>query len=159
MKIQLEPPNQAEIVQLIDALDAYQKPLYPPESHHGIDVQALSQTHVLFAVARAPGGQAIGCSAVVLEANYGEIKRMYVSPTARGQGVGRLLLRFLEAQAQAQGCAQFKLETGCLQLPALALYARCGYVRCGPFGAYAKDATSVFMCKEIATSGLCNLLA
>ena len=51
MRIALEPANQPEVVALIDALDAYQIPLYPPESHHGIDLAALSQPHVLFAVA------------------------------------------------------------------------------------------------------------
>ena len=38
-----ESADQAEVRALIDALDAYQKPLYPPESHHGIDLAALSR--------------------------------------------------------------------------------------------------------------------
>ena len=52
VSIALESPDQPEVIALIDELDAYQKPLYPPESHHGIDLAALSRTNVLFAVAR-----------------------------------------------------------------------------------------------------------
>lgn len=41
MKTVLEHPNQPEILALIEQLDEYQKPLYPAESHHGIDISAL----------------------------------------------------------------------------------------------------------------------
>ncbi|MDW3682494.1 hypothetical protein RA280_12220 [Cupriavidus sp. CV2] len=45
MRIAFESPRQAEVIRLIDELDAYQKPLYPPESRHGIDIDALSRVH------------------------------------------------------------------------------------------------------------------
>lgn len=153
MRVSLESPDQPEVVRLIDELDAYQKPLYPAESHHGIDMHALLRPHVLFAVARTAGGHALGCGAIVLEAGYGEIKRMYVSPAARGQGVASQLLDLLESQARLRGCERFMLETGCLQPQALGLYARCGYERCGPFGTYVEDPNSVFMCKHVQAIG------
>ena len=40
LRIRIERPDQPDVRALIDALDAYQKPLYPPESHHGIDIDA-----------------------------------------------------------------------------------------------------------------------
>jgi putative acetyltransferase len=147
MRIALESPDQPEVLALIDALDAYQKPLYPAESHHGIDLAALRQPNVLFAVARDEAGRAVGCGAIVLEATYGEVKRMFVSPGQRGKGTARALLALLEAQAQARGCTAFMLETGYLQHEAIALYERCGYQRRGPFGDYAEDPNSVFMGK------------
>jgi putative acetyltransferase len=66
MRLALERPDQPEVLTLIDALDAYQQPLYPPPSHHGIDIAALLQPQVVFAVARDDAGAAIGCGAVVL---------------------------------------------------------------------------------------------
>ena len=150
MPISLEPPNQPEVLQLIDELDAFQKPLYPAESHHGIDLDALSQPHVLFAVARDAESRAVACGAIVVEDSCGEIKRMYTRPASRGRGLARELLGFLEAQARQRGCTQFVLETGYLQPEAIALYARCGYERCGPFGDYAEDPHSVFMRKNVA---------
>ncbi|MBL0089361.1 MAG: GNAT family N-acetyltransferase [Ideonella sp.] len=150
MTIRLEPADQPEVLALIDALDAYQKPLYPAESHHGIDVRALSQPEVLFAVVRDEAGAAMACGAVVLGAQWGEVKRMFVQPAWRGQGVSQRLLDFLQTEAIARECRQLMLETGILQPEALGLYERAGFVRRGPFGDYAEDPLSVFMQKDLA---------
>ncbi|MFS2162254.1 GNAT family N-acetyltransferase [Variovorax sp. Varisp62] len=147
MNIALERPNQPDVIQLIDDLDAYQKPLYPPESHHGIDIAALSATHVLFAVARDEAGMAIGCGALVVNPGYGELKRMYVRQQNRGQGVAAKMLSFLEGEAAARNCTLFRLETGVSQPEALAFYARAGYARRERFGDYPDDPLSVFMQK------------
>jgi putative acetyltransferase len=148
MNIALERPDQPEVVQLIDDLDAYQKPLYPPESHYGIDIAALSAPNVLFAVARDDAGTAVGCGAIVMETGFGELKRMYVRPENRGQRVAAKVLAFLEGEAMAKGCTTFRLETGVSQPEALSFYARAGYVRRGRFAAYPDDPLSVFMQKD-----------
>jgi len=150
MSIAIEHPEQPEVARLIQELDAYQKPLYPPESHHGIDIASLSQPNVVFAVARSSGGRAVGCGAVVLGEEYGELKRMYVRPGSRGQGIAKALLAFLESRATAAGLSIFKLETGSKQREAIELYSRSGYVRCAPFGEYAEDPNSIFMSKDVA---------
>jgi putative acetyltransferase len=143
--IRLESADQPDVLALIEDLDAYQKPLYPIESFHGIDLAALTQPDVLFAVARDGNGRAVGCGAMVVGPHHGEIKRMYIRPVARGQGIGGRVLALLEAKARERGCMLFRLETGYLQAEALALDARCGYARRGPFGDYTDDPTSVFM--------------
>ena len=120
MRLALERPDQPDVVALVDELDAYQKPLYPAESHHGIDIAALLQPHVLFAVARDDDGAAVGCGAVLAGPEFGELKRMYVQPRARGRGVGGALLRLLEAEALRRGCRVLKLETGIRQPEAVA---------------------------------------
>lgn len=145
MNIALEPADQPDVIALIDALDAYQKPLYPAESHHGIDIAALSRPEVIFAVARDDAGRAVACGAIVLGAEYGELKRMYTAPAQRGKGVAGQVLALLERSAIARGCRHFMLETGPLQPEALAFYARRGFVRRGPFGDYWDDPNSVFM--------------
>ncbi|MBC7482068.1 MAG: GNAT family N-acetyltransferase [Rhizobacter sp.] len=149
MDIALESPDQPEVIALIAELDAYQESLYPPESRHPLHIAALTKPNVVFAVARDAAGQALGCGAVVLSPAFGEIKRMYVHPQHRGQGIAASLLARLEAEAFAVGCTLLKLETGPLQPEALALYARSGYERCGPFGKYAGDPLSVFMRKRL----------
>ena len=146
-RIALESPNQSEVIALIGELDSYQQPMYPAESDHGIDVDALSRANVLFALARTGNGRAVACGAIVLEAAYGEIKRMFTMPAFRGQGIAGRLLSFLESEARSRGCQQFVLETGFRQVEAIALYERFGYKRCGPFGAYTDDPNSVFMAK------------
>ncbi|MBV8657699.1 MAG: GNAT family N-acetyltransferase [Burkholderiales bacterium] len=151
MTITFESPDQPEVITLIAELDAYQDSLYPPESRHALDLASLKQANVLFAVARNTDGQAIGCGAIVLNPEFGELKRMYVSPIARGQGVARRLLQQLESAAIRVGCTQLKLETGPYQPEALALYGAAGYTRRGPFGDYSDDPLSVFMHKRVAS--------
>jgi len=145
MDIKLETPNQPEVVALIDLLDAYQLSLYPPESVYALDMNSLLQPNVLFAVARNIDGAAVGCGAIVVTPEYGEVKRMFVHPSARGQGVAQRLLGMLETEALARGCRQFMLETGPSQPEAIGLYERLGYRVRGPYGDYRDDPLSVFM--------------
>lgn len=154
MHIGFERPDQPEVLALIAELDAYQLPLYPIESFHGIDLQTMLQPHVLFAVARDGGGEALGCGAAVLHDGYGELKRMYVRPQARGRGAAKALLVFLESAVRARGIERMRLETGISQPEALGLYARCGYARRGPYGDYGPDPLSVFMEKSLVTSSM-----
>jgi putative acetyltransferase len=149
MNIALESPDQPDVINLIAELDAYQDTLYPPESRHSLDLASLKQPNVVFAVARDASGQAVACGAGVVNAEYCEIKRMYVRPESRGAGVARMVLDFLESHASSRGCKLLKLETGPSQPEALGLYASCGYERRGPFGKYADDPLSVFMQKRI----------
>jgi putative acetyltransferase len=151
MIITLESPDQSEVIALIAELDAYQDTLYPPESRHALDLASLKQEDVLFAVARDESAKAIGCGAVVLNHDFGEIKRMYVNHSSRGQGVARKLLLVLESESAKAGCRLLKLETGPYQPEALGLYASFGYKRGGPFGKYTDDPLSVFMHKNIVS--------
>ncbi|WP_407309035.1 hypothetical protein [Pseudomonas sp. nanlin1] len=66
LHISLESPDQPEVAALIEELDAYQAPLYPAESNHGIDIAALSSKNVLFAVGRSYNGGSVACGALLL---------------------------------------------------------------------------------------------
>lgn len=150
MSIARESPDQPDVIALIDALDAYQDGLYPPESRHALNLASLKLPNVIFVVARDDAACAIGCGAVVLHEDYGELKRMYVDPQSRGQGVAHAILALLEADARVARCTLLKLETGPYQPEALAFYARSGYQRSEPFAGYTNDPLSVFMQKRIA---------
>lgn len=56
-----------------------------------------------------------------------EIKRMYVTPAARGRGFARQLLAALEDEARRLGYARLRLDTGPRQPYARALYESVGY--------------------------------
>ena len=147
-KIQIESPRAAGVPELIAALDDYLSSLYPPTSNHFLDLDQLAQPDIRLFVARRDGAP-LACGALRIASGYGEVKRMYVSPAARGEGLGRAILARIEGEAQREGLRVMCLETGNRQNEALALYKSAGYVDCGPFGEYQPDPLSRFMEKRL----------
>jgi len=79
-------------------------------------------------------GEPIGCGAMrTLEAGVGEIKRMWVSPKARGLGLGRKLLGELEGVARRNKMRAVRLDTNRSLTEALQLYRSSGYREIGRF--------------------------
>lgn len=62
-----------------------------------------------------------------------ELKRLYVLPKARGQGVAEHLCLALEEQARRRDYAVMKLDTLARLGPANRLYERLGYEACAPY--------------------------
>jgi putative acetyltransferase len=91
----------------------------------------------IFLVARGDDGRVLGCGGLrSLGQPVAEIKRMYVRPEARGEGVGVAILMELESQAVKLGFKVLRLETGPLQPEAIGLYARSGYREIPCFATY-----------------------
>jgi GNAT superfamily N-acetyltransferase len=112
-------------------------------------VSSLVAEGVAFFVLRVDGAPA-GCGGVKLYgAEYGEVKRMFVRPQFRGQGLSKLMLGHLEVYTREQGVPTLRLETGVLQHEAIALYRRMGFVEIGPFGPYTPDPNSLFFEKRV----------
>jgi putative acetyltransferase len=137
-------PDQPAVRALIEQLDLYLHGLYPAESNHLLPIAQLLAPNVRFLAAQR-GGEILGIGAVLLHAAYGEIKRVYVPPSARGQGIARRLIEALIEQARAARLPLLRLETGIHQPEALALFRAHGFRQIGPFGDYAADPLSVFM--------------
>jgi putative acetyltransferase len=146
-------PRTAEITALVHELDRYMQGLYPAESNHLVDVETLARPDVHFFAATVDGTPR-GCGAIMLRAEdggYAEVKRIFVSPAARGLGLGRRIIAHLEATTRAEGLALMRLETGPYQPEALALFAASGFVTRGHFGDYpTDDPLSIFMEKNLA---------
>ena len=139
-----ERPDSPDAAQLITELEAVLAPLYPQASRHGYSIDKLLRQGVAFFVTRVDGAPA-GCGGVqVFGADYAEVKRMFVRPPYRGQGLGRLMLAHLADYSRAQAVGVLRLETGIHQIEAIHLYERFGFRRVGPFGAYRPDPNSVF---------------
>lgn len=56
-----------------------------------------------------------------------ELRRMYVDPDARRQGIGRQMLRFAEKECRRNRVRQLDVSTSALQDEALSLYRNAGY--------------------------------
>lgn len=95
-------------------------------------------------------GQPIGCGAVRrIDDATAEIKRMYVAPAGRRQGIARCILLELERRALGFGYRTIRLETGTGQPEAQRLYESLGYRRIAAFGPYAGNAQSVCFEKTV----------
>ena len=149
--VTLADPRQAEIRALIESLDIYMLGLYPAESTHRVDAITLASENARFFSALLDG-IVVGCGGIMLEHNYAEIKRIFVSPQARGLGVGHKLLETLETEARQLGFNSLRLETGIYQPEALALFRAMGFVPRLSFGDYPdNDPNSIFMEKRISS--------
>jgi GNAT superfamily N-acetyltransferase len=112
---------------------------FDPAQSIPADDDELRPPHGLFLIARCEG-EAIGCGVLKFHGDEPtELKRMWVSPAARGIGLGRRLLLELEQRAGAGRSRVVHLETNHSFTEAIAMYRAHGYVEVAPFNdeAYA----------------------
>jgi ribosomal-protein-alanine N-acetyltransferase len=88
----------------------------------------LSDSSV-FALAARDGAAGFALGRAV--AGEAELLTLAVAPHARRQGHGRALLEAFEAAARTRGAQEAFLEVAADNTPAIALYARAGYVERG----------------------------
>ena len=144
--LELERPDTPDAATLVEELEAHLAARYPAESRHGFSVQRLVEEGVDFFVLRVDGVPA-GCGGILFvdpadDEAYGEVKRMYVRPHHRGEGLGRRILEGLVAHARDRGVLLLRLETGIDQREAIGLYEAMGFRERPPFGPYREDPLS-----------------
>ena len=138
-----ENPDFRTIVQLLDrelaARDGAEAGFYA--QYNKIDLIR----HVVVAY---QADEPVGCGAFKeFDAGTVEIKRTFVQPARRQQGVAQAVL---ERWAAELGYASCMLETGKRQPEAIALYQRCGYALIANYGQYVGVENSVCMQKPLS---------
>jgi len=152
MDIRIDDLQGAAIAALLQVhLDAMHRHS-PPESVHAFDLEALRHPSITFWTAW-DGEALLGCGALkTLSHTHAELKSMRTAAGHERKGVGRALLRHIEAVARANSMQKISLETGTNApfFPAHRLYESEGFVDCGPFADYQFDPYSRFMAKSLA---------
>jgi ribosomal protein S18 acetylase RimI-like enzyme len=149
VRLRVEAPSSPDAAALIAALDADLATTYPPDVIFGLHEEDHHDDHMVFLVARR-AGRAIGCGALrTLDAETGEVKRMYVVPDERGGGVSRILLAAIETIAIGKRFRVLRLETGKLSPAPLALYRSSGYREIPLYGEYAGNDYSICFEKKL----------
>ena len=150
-ELRAEPPDSAVGGALIQAFIAWAKHTYPdydpaypdydPARSPSADPHELSPPDGVFIVAWR-GVDAVGSAGFKrLDDETGEVKRLYVAPEARGDGIGRALMLRLEEEARGRGYSRLRLDIGDRQPDAMALYTDLGYAEIpdyngNPFASY-----------------------
>ena len=80
------------------------------------------------------GGVVIGCVCLkCLDRDTCEMKRMFVDPSARGEGVGQALAVAVIEAAKARGFSMMKLDSLARLKPAMTLYRSLGFKETAPY--------------------------
>jgi GNAT superfamily N-acetyltransferase len=150
VKVRSEPIDSPVAQRLIGELNEELSVVYPPaQRFHELPAEDVDTGRGRFVVVWLDGAP-VGCGAVRMRGgDQAELKRMYVVPSARGQGLSKAILTALEGEAASLGAAGIVLETGDRQLAALGLYESSGYRRIPCFGAYAASPTSICLEKRL----------
>lgn len=144
LRIVRDDPRDPGAAALLRASHALMQSLFPPEENFFLEIDALCAPDIRFFTARIDD-RVLGTGALAIRDGYGEVKSMFVSETARGQGVAGALLERIQAEARALGLPCLRLETGNLLHDAHRLYARHGFAPRGPFGDYPDAPSSIFL--------------
>lgn len=92
----------------------------------------------------------VGCGALkAYDDQRAEIKRMFVLPKFRGQGIAFSILQALESWASELQYKECILETGKKQPEAIQLYKKAGYHKINNYGQYENIENSVCMSKSL----------
>jgi putative acetyltransferase len=140
-----ENPDFRALVQLLDQ-DLAER----DGAEHAFYAQFNKIAKLKHTVVAYADGVPVGCGAFKeFTAELVEIKRMFVQPTHRGQGVASAVLAELERWAHELGYAGCVLETGKKQPEAIRLYQKSGYALVPNYGQYVGVENSVCMQKAI----------
>jgi GNAT superfamily N-acetyltransferase len=130
VEIRPEPPDGAVGERLLAAYAAAIQERYPewsPAQRPTAEPGEISPPGGGFLVAYADG-EAVGCGAFKrLDDEACEIKRVYVTPDARGLGLARTILAALEDAAREAGYTVARLDTGARLGGAVELFRSAGY--------------------------------
>ncbi|HEX8941232.1 MAG TPA: bifunctional helix-turn-helix transcriptional regulator/GNAT family N-acetyltransferase [Candidatus Limnocylindrales bacterium] len=131
VRLTVETPTSADarwcLERYFAELDARFEAGFDPARSISADASELTRPRGMFLVARLHR-RPVGCGALKLHAGKpSELKRMWVSPDARGIGVGRRILAELERLARAEGVEVLRLETNKSLVEAIALYRSSGF--------------------------------
>jgi GNAT superfamily N-acetyltransferase len=143
--------NDPRAIAMRDAMDAEIQPRY---AGRAVDPEASARALavnpddiVLTVLAIDPDGRPVGHAALRRLGPDLEVKRVVVLADARGHGLARRLMAYLENFAEARGARRLILQTGDRQPDAVALYRSLGYQPIAIYQPYT-DAIPFSMCFE-----------
>ena len=129
--MQIRPADAADLpaVQRIvnNAYTKYIARIGKPPGPMNDDYAALIRAHQVWVM----GDPVAGAIVLLPEPDHLLLDNVAVDPAAQGQGVGRALIEFAEAEARRRGFGELRLYTHETMVENIALYARTGWAETG----------------------------
>ena len=150
MKIEIKRTNSENqnFIKLVKKLDAYLK--ITDGDEHDFYNQFNNIDVLKNVVVICIDDVAVGCGAIKpFDKNAVEVKRMFVLPKKRGEGIAQKVLQELEIWAKEMGYKKCVLETGKRQVEAVKFYQKCGYKITPNYGQYATMENSLCFEKKV----------
>lgn len=155
IRLQHTDSSNTDFQHLVVELDRYLAMTDGEE--HAFYAQYNKSDGLKYVIVAYDGDTAIACGAIKHYADgIMEVKRMFVAPAARGQGIASIVLNALEKWALTLGYQKCLLETGVKQLQAIRLYQKSDYVLVPNYGQYQGMANSVCFEKTVHFSDRTN---
>ncbi|WP_296634119.1 GNAT family N-acetyltransferase [Polaribacter sp.] len=137
-----------DFINLVRDLDAYLK--ITDEDEHDFYNQFNNIDVIKHVVIGYHENTLVGCGAIKhFDEDSVEVKRMFVSPIARGKGFAQQILLDLEQWAKELGYKSCILETGKRQVEAVKFYHKCNYSIVPNYGQYEGMKNSICFKKGV----------
>ena len=149
MELRFVPPEHPDFAMLTQQLDAYY-------------MELVGEVHLRYAPYNLPhlfasrivvyeGDTAIACGCwKAVDAETAEIKRIYVRPEYRRQGIASMIIRAMERNAAEAGCRRAVLETARTTPESEKFYLNLGYRRIEYYGSPAGAENCLCFDKELS---------
>lgn len=82
--------------------------------------------------------------------NCAELQKLYLDPSAQGQGLGYALIETVQQEAKASGYQELYLETHHVLAAAIHMYEKMGYIRIEPPKGLVHSTMDTFLVKALA---------
>lgn len=148
IKVEKTTSENPDFISLIKVFDVFLWERYPElkKEYWGNNVIEFNVNVVL--VYLDEKAVACGCFKKYNESTV-ELKRMFVSPEARGLGLAQLVIKELETEAKKHGFECMILETLYKQKEAISLYQKAGFEIVENYEPYVSLSNSICMGKHI----------
>lgn len=156
IKVLRTSSKNKDFINLLVDLDAYLK--ITDEEEHDFYNQYNNVDVIKYVVVIYIDNVPVGCAAIkkfdtktssAQVSSSMEIKRMYVSPKQRGNGIAQKLITELEIWAKELGYKRCVLETGRRQKAAVKFYQKCNYKVIDNYGQYVGMENSICFEKRL----------
>lgn len=147
LRIEISSPNEADVLPLIELLSQDLQDRFGSSGKDSFTDWEFENPKFVF-VKAVLATETVGCGSIrPLSEKVVEIKRMFAK--IRRKGIGKIVLKSLEEQAESMGFEEIWLETRKSNLAACRFYQKNGYKQIENYGKYVGREEAICFGKKL----------